>query len=318
MDEYCGYKTEDVHSGTELDEVMCEMCGTIQPATNKFCSHCGEKIEKSIVKKGKSETARQKVFTLVISLSVVAVITAVAFVQDLLQDKIVEKIDERIDENSNSSLSVTIPEIDIPEFDIPEKETAEEGVYPRGEYVVGEDIPAGVYLLCSDDLGDSVPDGFGAAYAYLIDDTDTVFDSWFEHSRYAKLEDGQYLDLSWCSAYDISMHTIENNPFEHSGMFKVGVDVEAGTYEVKAIDDNAMYFYYVHGSLEDFNDSAMYDYFRENYGKKTEVILEDGQYLEMYHCVLEKNEQNNSRQSEIMWIDGYFMQFGEFKLLKLT
>ena len=42
MDEYCGYDVEDVHSGTELDEVMCETCGTIQPAPNRFCSHCGE------------------------------------------------------------------------------------------------------------------------------------------------------------------------------------------------------------------------------------------------------------------------------------
>lgn len=288
MDEYCGYDVEDIHSGTELDEVMCEMCGTIQPAANKFCSHCGEKFEKSVIKKSKSGTARQNVITLIISLSAVAVITAAALAQDLLQDKIVEKIDDKIDENRNSSSSVTLPEINIPDFYAPEEETAAEGVYPRGEYVVGEDIPAGEYLLYSDDLGSSVPEGFGEAYACLIDGSDTVFDSWFEYSRYAKLEDGQYLDLSWCSAYDTSMHTIENNPFEHSGMFKVGVDVEAGTYEVKAIDDNAMYFYYVHDDLEDFNDDAMFDYFRENYGEKTEVTLENGQYLELFHCVLEK------------------------------
>ena len=36
MDEYCGYDVEDVHSGTELDEVMCETCGTIQPAVIPF------------------------------------------------------------------------------------------------------------------------------------------------------------------------------------------------------------------------------------------------------------------------------------------
>ena len=47
MDEYCGYDVEDVHSGTDLDEVMCEVCGTIQPAANKVCSNCGEKIRKS-------------------------------------------------------------------------------------------------------------------------------------------------------------------------------------------------------------------------------------------------------------------------------
>lgn len=157
-----------------------------------------------------------------------------------------------------------------------------------GEYVVGEDIPAGEYLLRSDDLGNIVPDGSDEAYASLSDDAGEIFGSWFEYSRYAKLEEGQYLDMSWCSAYDISMHAMENNPFEHSGMFKVGVDVEAGTYKVKTIDDSDMYFYYVHDSLEDFDDDAMYEFFRENYGEKTEVTLEDGQYLELFHCVIEE------------------------------
>ena len=45
MDEYCGYEVDDVYSGEVLDEVMCEVCGTIQPVEFKICSYCGAKIQ---------------------------------------------------------------------------------------------------------------------------------------------------------------------------------------------------------------------------------------------------------------------------------
>lgn len=305
MDEYCGYDVEDVHSGTELDEVMCEVCGTIQPATNKFCTHCGEDFKKGIIKdknkvNGKNTNNLFVFIVLVIIIAVIMVISSVLHnILDENERRNKEKISIEIPKISMPEISipdieipdVEIPDIEVPEIEIPEnpvKGNENKGVYLMGEYVVGEDIPAGEYLLYSDDLGNNVPEGFGEAYASLSDDEEEIFGSWFEYSRYAKLEEGQYLDLAWCSAYDTSMHTIENNPFEHPGMFKVGVDVEAGTYKVKTIDDSDMYFYYVHDSLEDFDDDAMYEFFRENYTEEKIVTLENGQYLELFHCVIEK------------------------------
>ncbi len=309
-DEYCGYDTEDIHSEQELDEVMCEVCGTIQPATNKFCTHCGEDFKKGIIKdKNKVNGKNSKNLLVFIILVIIIVVIMVGFsvlhnILDENERRNKEKISIEIPEISMPEIS--IPDIEIPDIEIPEIEVSDievpeidfsensveddenVGVYPRGEYVVGEDIPAGEYLLYSDDLGNNVPEGFDEAYASLLDDEEEIFGSWFESSRYVKLEDGQYLDLAWCSAYDTSMHTIENNPFEHSGMFKVGVDVEAGTYKVKTIDDSDMYFYYVHDSLEDFDDDAMYEFFRENYTEEKIVTLENGQYLELFHCILEK------------------------------
>lgn len=297
MDEYCGYEVEDVHSGTEMDEVMCETCGTIQPATNKFCTHCGEDLKKEIIKGGSSED-KKKIRSIVLCVVLIVAVVVAMVLSNVFHDLISE---EKTVEGEE--ISIELPEISMPEISLPDisdftvSEMDVNGVssnsvdyYPVGEYVVGVDIPAGEYLLCSDDLGDNTPEWFGEAYASLSDDTEEIFGSWFQYSRYAKLEDGQYLDLSWCNAYDVSSHTIENDPFEHPGMFKVGVDVEAGTYEVKAIDENSMHFYYVHDSLEDFDDAAMFDYFRENYGKKTEVTLKEGQYLELFCCVIEEIE----------------------------
>lgn len=308
MDEYCGYDVEDVHSGTELDEVMCEVCGTIQPATNKFCTHCGEDFRKGKAK-GKVTDGNKNKRGLVIFITLfVAISSAMVAVSAFHNAKgknersreiEISEINVSIPEISMPEISIPdieIPDIEIPDIEVPEIEISEnpveddenEGVYPMGEYVVGEDIPAGEYLLRSDDLGNIVPDGSDEAYASLSDDAGEIFGSWFEYSRYAKLEEGQYLDLAWCSAYDISMHAMENNPFEHSGMFKVGVDVKAGTYKVKTIDDSDMHFYYVHDSLEDFDDDAMYEFFRENYTEEKIVTLEDGQYLELFHCVIEE------------------------------
>ena len=59
MDEYCGYDVEDVHSGTELDEVMCETCGTIQPAVNEMCSYCGTKLKNGGTKKSKKKCRKE-------------------------------------------------------------------------------------------------------------------------------------------------------------------------------------------------------------------------------------------------------------------
>ena len=59
MDEYCGYDVEDVHSGTELDEVMCETCGTIQPAVNDMCSYCGTKLKNGGTKKSKKKCRKE-------------------------------------------------------------------------------------------------------------------------------------------------------------------------------------------------------------------------------------------------------------------
>ena len=59
MDEYCGYDVEDVYSEAVLDEVMCEVCGTIQPVENKVCSYCGEKIQCKEAKKARKKNKKR-------------------------------------------------------------------------------------------------------------------------------------------------------------------------------------------------------------------------------------------------------------------
>ena len=60
MDEYCGYEVDDVYSGEVLDEVMCEVCGTIQPVENKICSYCGAKIQSKEAKKARKKKRKKE------------------------------------------------------------------------------------------------------------------------------------------------------------------------------------------------------------------------------------------------------------------
>lgn len=246
MDENCGYNVEDVHGGTQLDEIMCETCGTTQPATNRVCEHCGGdlKVEKVKAKASQGGNGKKILVLLCIILVIVGIIIAFAVMR-----------------------------------------TKEKCLYPAGDYVVGEDIPAGEYLLISDFYGRETED----IQAY-VESGD--FYCFFHNSFYIRLEEGDCIETVLCSFYSPDGGVADNNPLEHSGMFKVGRDVEAGTYKVIPDGTGCFPWYRTFEDCRDFepdtflNGSSPLD---EEY-PDTYIQLKDGDYVSLLYCYLEEAE----------------------------
>ena len=76
-----------------------------------------------------------------------------------------------------------------------------------------------------------------------------------------------------------------NNPYENSGMFKVGFDIEAGAYDFVPCGNGEQPCVRVH--KESVYD--MYSFFRNPVYVNETIVVEDGDYLELRNCVLKKN-----------------------------
>ena len=277
MDEYCGYDVEDIHGESVLDEVMCEVCGTIQPAVNKFCIHCGEDLKKEKAKVNASQNGAAKKIVPIICV----ILAAVAVLAGYVVAKGAKEAERKTDVGD-------LPKFSLPEEKIPEiTEAVDEnnGIYPMGKYEVGVDIPVGEYLLLTNRLAENGNSFNELAVLELTYRYEVLYDSWFQYCRYVNLKEGMKIDTSWCDMYDLSIHKPEINPFEHSGMFKVGVDVPSGTYMVKSCGDDSFNYCYV---IENLDDYGVYSYSCELFDddEVLEVTLEDGQYIDLMGCVL--------------------------------
>lgn len=302
MDEYCGYDVEDVHSGTELDEVMCEVCGTIQPATNKFCSHCGESLKKGVIKSHSAGgNKNKKAFAVFIVISVNILVTMVgvsSFYKGVSQKRAQNEFE--VPEISVSMPEISLPDISVPDvsdFTVSEEDLSHiqqygqafEGDYfPMGWYAVGIDIPAGEYLLVADEYSE-YPNAYFGLYE---EDGMEIVSAMFQNTFYITVKDGQQLDLSWCTAIDLTSNEFDNNPFEQSGTFKVGVDFEAGTYRIERCIDGYPYYFLVFDSFDEYDVYELYtetlDY--EINDREEIITVEDGQYIQLENCLIVKEE----------------------------
>lgn len=205
-------------------------------------------------------------------------------------------------ENNNSAVSTvqSTTERTYIQYTSEPTTTKPVGFYPdnRDVYCVGADyapeeyyMPEDIYMLIanSDD---------SEAYFMMLGTDD---ENWqelkeyrFNHSCIVKLEKGWDFMPSYCDAYSLDTfdgYGIENNPFEYSGMFRVGIDVPSGTYKVVVTDEQA----YSHWALiYDDIDSIEYNMTAESNlldnetAESIEVALEDGNIIELYGCILEK------------------------------
>lgn len=265
MDEYCGYDVEDVHSGTKLYEVMCEVCGTIQPAVNKVCSHCGEKIRKS--GGNTAESGKKKGLFVSFVIGIGMIITTINCIIGFVKEK----------SEAERSYGITAEHEETPEL-------VNSGNYLDGEYVAGKDFPAGEYLLYTDE---AVDDSMGYVNGYI--GTDRYY-SWFHNSFYVDFSEGEKVNLSACRIYSLLEPLKENNPFKKAGMFKVGFDLEPGTYTVIPDDSGFQPYVKVHKNCKDYdretfsNSTSPLD---EYYESET-ITVQHGEYLELRFCKLEK------------------------------
>ena len=182
----------------------------------------------------------------------------------------------------------------------PEKWGAEAGVdyysYYDAPFKVGEDLPAGRYLLISKDywISNESEDHYGdftyTVYAtYTMTESREIGGGWAQNTAYVDLEDGQALDVSFADLWpaDSDKLPIVPDPFEKSGMFLVGQDVEPGTYVVESYNDQYSGMYYIYDTIPMYDS----DIIAEDYiglGYEQEITLEEGQVLVTNFCRLKQ------------------------------
>ena len=146
--------------------------------------------------------------------------------------------------------------------------------YMPGMYKVGSDLPAGEYCF--------VATG-GGGYACISKDSnqgDIIENEFFEHTWFATVSDGQYLEASRCAfvvAADVVLNIEPDGSFEE-GMYRVGIDIPAGEYKLTADDDG--YYCVYKNSVPPFDIVANNFFDGSSY-----VTVKDGQYLMTSGCI---------------------------------
>lgn len=152
-----------------------------------------------------------------------------------------------------------------------------------GMYKVGTDIPEGEYLL--------VADSFVPAYFQVTKDSSGSLESIisndnFEGSRYVTVLAGQYFEVKnakFTPADKAPVQEAKNGVYE-PGMYKVGRDIQAGEYKLKAEAGTMAYFEVSKDSTNSLNSIVANDNFE---GEKY-VTIAAGQYIKINGCQLSK------------------------------
>lgn len=152
------------------------------------------------------------------------------------------------------------------------------------EYQVGKNIPAGLYLAIVENYENYTYDyDYGDFYIEIFDDSgNELFADWVQCSHYLELSDGQSLSFSHAKLYPVENFEYELSAFIYSGMYQVGKDIPAGSYEIIANKEYSGSYIIYDSAKPDANKITEYNYLES--GKTNRVILEDGQFLDMKFC----------------------------------
>jgi len=165
------------------------------------------------------------------------------------------------------------------------------GVFPEGTYQIGVDIPEGLYIFIPD-----MADGHGVQGVYSDPECENQISSAYVHfdgTRIAEISGNGYLEFSWATAYNLDMHPeIVNDPHTTDGMFIVGRDIPAGTYHLEEMGELSDYAeWYIYSSINAVGavlKEAGVLYEGDGYVENVtnEITLNDGEYLELRHCII--------------------------------
>ncbi len=273
--------------------MKCPKCGTEYNGT--ACPQCGYLTPPPVLAEG----GQHNNTVIFVVLGVVGGLLALATVAALMLGVTRHNVKERSLEAEKSSFSKPdVPEaaaeltetVNDPEADEAAKQQWQQskGIYESGDYAIGEDIPAGTYVILSDGVG--YGDFYCGVYAApSMSDESKIWGDWSQNSRYVILEEGQYLHFSHSTLYDAEKSEIVLNPYQSSGMFQVGRDIEAGTYPLVGTYDQAGGRYTIYSSLNS-SGGVVRDSGYFAYGDEAEVTLYEGEYIEMIHCQFKAEE----------------------------
>lgn len=152
-----------------------------------------------------------------------------------------------------------------------------------GTYKVGEDIPAGEYIVFADGMGyiESASDSTGQLESIIFNDN-LMNDA----HTYVTIEDGEYFKLQGAEMYPVdSAPTVEPaDGVYRDGMYKVGTDIPAGEYKVILDSDIGMGYIEVSKNSRHTLDSIITN---DNLQADSYITVEDGQYLKLQDVYIE-------------------------------
>lgn len=212
----------------------CRHCG-MSLTHEKKCPHCGADTEKPV----QSSTAVKKNASLYKVLGIAAgglafgcilVFGIVMMMQypknhepNLLPEQSADATVIKEDETSSEKTA------EASQTETAEDLQAKNGIYSAGEYCVGTSIPAGTYIAVEESSTGLVL----TVSADEAEETEYYCYPWVRGSVIFTVEDGQYLHATNCHLYDAEKVELTLNPFQVPGMFRVGTDIEPGTYHIK-------------------------------------------------------------------------------------
>ena len=154
--------------------------------------------------------------------------------------------------------------------------------YESGTYLVGSDIPSGEYLFIA----------AGSSSRLIVKDTEydgadtTIYtEEYDQQNAYVKLADGQYIYFDNGRLYNTDDRPTLN--VNNNGMYKVGVDIEAGIYNVEPGNEEAYYSIFNIDDPYSFHGFLISDY---QFTSTKKIKLEAGQYLLKRNCILKKED----------------------------
>ena len=154
--------------------------------------------------------------------------------------------------------------------------------YDEGAYMVGSDIPAGEYQLWA---LTSTSSGEGYFCVYPDASRSEILENEnFSNSAVITLSDGQLFELNRATArpFDEASHALTDNTVE--GTWKVGVDIQAGTYALTQTGSHG--YWCIYSSSQPGREIIQ----NNNFSGNDYVTVSDGQYLLLSGCSAQKQQ----------------------------
>lgn len=281
---------------------ICEHCGA--RVYGDICEYCDMPVKNTApeikYKSGKPLIIHKKTFLRAViagAASVFAVSMVTLFVsvnhhnsRTYIQNPATEHNMEYNNDGYLLEEAIPVYDEERPVYD-PNEILSETGIFPEGTYQIGVDIPEGLYLFVPD-----MADGRGVEGVYSDPECENQISSAYVHfdgSRIAELSGNGYVEFSWATAYNLDMHPeIVNDPFSHDGMFIVGRDIPAGTYNLIPYGEFGEYGeWYIYSCINAVGavpkSSGVInegDGYNDNVVSK--ITLNDGEIFELRDCVI--------------------------------
>lgn len=158
--------------------------------------------------------------------------------------------------------------------------------YNSGQYKIGVDLPAGEYVIITNNgimsYLEVSSDSTGNLDSIIANDN-------FSGRSYVTVSDGQYLKFTYSDMYDANNAPAvdSSNGTLPAGMYKVGVDLPAGEYKVSANSTaiEGLDAYWEISSDSSHTLSSIIS--NENFSGERYVTVSEGQYLKLSNCTLQ-------------------------------